>query len=197
MSQGLLKDTYAWTTSLFFFRQYFPNFLEIVGMMGIQLSCPNLHYLIFWVGTSIYLDACSSIINELILVEEKEEDENINKQTTTVTNCLVLVAPSLDFSTSLPLQIVLRRYIKNMIVWHIERWVLQWVMTQLKLFCCSFWQRSKDQRSLKSLASTIHDFSFIFLSKIFVNSTRENTKHKREVCGFSRSGPQSKLMEAN
>ena len=62
--------------------------------MGIQLSCPNQHYLIFWVGTSIYLDACSSIINELILVEEKEEDENINKQTTTVTNCLVLVAPS-------------------------------------------------------------------------------------------------------
>ena len=68
--------------------------------MGIQLSCPNQHYLIFWVGTSIYLDACSSIINELILVEEKEEDENINKQTTTVTNCLVLVAPSHSTSSN-------------------------------------------------------------------------------------------------
>ena len=83
--------------------------------MGIQLSCPKQHYLIFWVGTSIYLDACSSIINELILVEEKKEDENINKQTTTVTNCLVVASrtltPQLHYHCKLSW-----RYIKNLMV---------------------------------------------------------------------------------
>ena len=147
--------------------------------MGIQLSCPNQHYLIFWVGTSIYLDACSSIINELILVEEKEEDENINKQTTTVTNCLVLVAPS--HSTSSNFITIANCLEKIYQKYNIERWVLQWVMTQLKLFCCSFWQRSKDQRSLKSLASTIHDFSFIFsCQRSLLDYTRERhctTRH--------------------